>query len=156
MSVPDHYPQEYLDGEVEFFYLRFFVTPDVLIPRLETETLVRTAISFIKSESIDTVLDIGTGSGIIPISLKKHLPSLQVYGGDISPKALHIAEKNNAYHTTDVTFFQSDLLQAFIKTPIATLMHRRILLTANLPYIKLDDWEHMSLDTKYEPKLALF
>lgn len=165
------YPEEYTRGWVEFFYQRFAVNEHVLIPRLETESLVREAVKYCRSNSLDVLIDIGTGSGIIPLSILSVLDIPQVFAVDISSEALEVAKKNCLDHGKNITFLESDLLEVFLgdnnippfvsTSPLSPLLegegrYSNILLTANLPYIKQDDWENMSADTIHEPRLALF
>jgi release factor glutamine methyltransferase len=79
VNPPSDYPQEYLDGKVEFFYLDFFVDENVLIPRLETESLVRRVLQETKETTPDILVDIGTGSGIIPVSIGKNITLENIY-----------------------------------------------------------------------------
>jgi release factor glutamine methyltransferase len=147
----EHYPEEYITGIVTFFGREFRVTPDVLIPRLETESLVRRARSIQEREKYARIVDIGCGSGIIGTSIAD-LADMVVFL-DISEPALTIARGNfeSHYQEKDAQFILSDLLWDFEKnSDIPTLF------LANLPYIKNEDWEHMSPDTRYEPELALF
>lgn len=150
-SMQKDYPEEYITGKVQFFGRDFVVTPDVLIPRLETEGLVRRARKIIEQEHIQTVVDIGTGSGIIATSCADLVDSVVLL--DISEKALEVAKKNFRTHfpSKKIDFTVSDLLSNLpIFQPSSTLF------VANLPYIKQDDWENMSPDTRHEPRLALF
>ncbi len=149
-----NYPQEYLDGRVEFFSLPFMVTPAVLIPRLETETIVREAIRIARARPGMTLIDVGTGCGIIAISTTLHAPLAQTYMSDTSKRALQIAIHNATFHGIDCEWVQADLLVGFIRgtRPIGL----EVLVTANLPYIRQDDWENMSSDTRFEPPEALF
>lgn len=150
-TFPPNYPEEYIHGSVRFFGRDFIVTPAVLIPRLETESLVRRARKIIKDKNIKQVVDIGCGSGIIGTSVADLVD--EVIFLDISPAALAIAEKN--FHTNfpdkKAQFIISDLL-----SNIPVLQNSNILFLSNLPYIKDEDWINMSEDTIYEPKLALF
>jgi release factor glutamine methyltransferase len=173
---PD-YPEEYITGKVTFFGREFIVTPDVLIPRLETEWLVRRAIKILKNEKYDRVVDIGCGSGIIATSVADLAD--EVVFLDISHEALEVAEQNFRTHFPEkkAEFVVSDLLDELplqreyreagrdlitVKKSSVTswqLLYKgasRILLLANLPYIKWDDWVNMSPDTRHEPELALF
>lgn len=145
---PD-YPEEYITGKVNFFGRDFVVTPDVLIPRLETEWLVRRARKIIQSGDIKTIVDIGCGSGIIWVSCADLAD--EVIFLDISPEALEVAEKNFRTHFPEkkAQFIVSDLLENY-------LPRENTLLLANLPYIKWWDWKNMSADTHFEPELALF
>ncbi len=153
MLNPPDFPIEYTTGEVVFFWKKFHVTPAVLIPRLETEGLVRRARTIIREKNIKTVVDIGTGSGIIGTSCADLVD--QIIFLDISPDALTIARENYATHFWEkpATFLESDLLS---NLDLSEHSNEPILLLANLPYIKAEDWGNMSPDTRYEPKLALF
>lgn len=181
-----HYPEEYTRGFVEFFYRKFFVSPAVLIPRFETEDLVRAAIKLARGAHFDTLIDVGTGSGIIPISILSEVEtndylSLQTYALDISPEALAVAKKNAESNGVKIEFRESDLLSAFLKEPtppspskergwgwgeqnrldvgtwsLKLFSVSNILITANLPYIRDDDQINMSPDTAHEPSLALY
>lgn len=133
--------------EYAFFYNRNFkVRKGVLIPRPETEELVNLVIKETKERTLN-VLDIGTGSGVIAITLAEHT-NHKVFASDISRKALKIAKENDIQNL--VTFFEGDLLKPIISNNITIDV-----IVANLPYIKL----HEKVDRKvkdYEPKVALF
>lgn len=146
-----NYPEEYKNWKVTFFGRDFVVTPNVLIPRLETEWLVRRARTILKKDPNTLVVDIGAGSGIMGTSIADLADELIFL--DISSEALKIAEKNFRTHfpKKKVQFIVSDLLS---NLPIC--QSTNLLFLANLPYIKDDDWENMSEDTRHEPKLALF
>lgn len=167
------YPEEYARGWVEFFYRKFAVNEHVLIPRLETESLVREAIRYCRNDLPDVLIDIGTGSGIIPISILSAIDIPQAFAVDLSPEALELARENARNHEGNITFLESDLLGVFLEngnlsssstsvtSPPTPLLkgeggRGNILITANLPYIKQDDWENMSTDTIHEPRMALF
>lgn len=147
----DYYPIEYKKGEVIFFGRRFTVSPHVLIPRLDTEGLVRRARSIIKTSHIDTVIDIGAWSGIIGVSCADLVDTTIFL--DISDQALLVARENyeRNFPGKSAIFLSSDLLSDLPSMPSSG-----VLLVANLPYIKDGDWGHMSPDTQYEPELALF
>jgi release factor glutamine methyltransferase len=138
-------PLAYILGYREFYGRRFFVTPDVLIPRPETETIINIAKQLLPT----TVLDVGTGSGCIAITLALELPNAQVSALDISDDALKIAQKNAAHHNAKVNFYKSNLLDNYQPEP-------NTLLIANLPYVDTNwNWlDHKSLD--FEPSLALY
>lgn len=106
-------PEEYIDGYVIFMGRRFITDKRALIPRLETEELVKYCLKFLRENpNIVTVADIGTGSGIIPISLaEKSDRPLQVYATDMSEDALNLARENAQIKNTKITFLQGDLLQ---------------------------------------------
>lgn len=142
-SLPLNYPEEYLQGEVEFFYHKFFINDRVLIPRFETETLVRTVLQDAKTLSPDVLIDVGTGSGIIPISIALHRYIPTIYGCDISSDALEIAKKNSTHHQINIQWLQSDLLSVLLEKNLLEFEDRNIIVTANLPYIKEGDFEHL-------------
>ncbi len=138
-------PLAYILGYREFYGRRFFVTPDVLIPRPETETII----DIVKAQRPDKILDVGTGSGCIAITLALELPDARVSALDISNDALEIAQKNAAHHSAKVDFHKSNLLDNYQPEP-------GTLIIANLPYVDTNwDWlDHKSLD--FEPSLALY
>ncbi len=138
-------PIAYILGRKEFYGREFTVTPYVLIPRPETETLIELI------EELDLppeahIADIGTGSGAIAITLKLSEPHRRVYATDISPEALAIARENARNLSADVVFLQGDLLKP-LRNPVD-------LIVANLPYVD-PEWER-SPETAFEPELALF
>lgn len=151
---PENYPIEYIDWKVHFFGRDFFVTPDVLIPRLETEILVKRARQILQQKwnQPTIVVDIGCGSGIIGTSVADLAD--EVIFLDISPAALAVSEQNFRSHFPEkqAQFIVSDLLTSLPAIP----WDSQILLLTNLPYIKADDWIHMSADTVHEPRIALF
>lgn len=138
-------PLAYILGYREFYGRRFFVTPDVLIPRPETETIIEIT----KELNPDKILDVGTGSGCIAITLDLELPNAQVSAVDISDDALCVAQKNAAHHNAKVEFHKSNLLENYQPEP-------GTLIIANLPYVDAAwDWlDHKTLDR--EPSLALY
>lgn len=137
-------PLAYILGYREFYGRRFFVTPDVLIPRPETETII----DIVKDIKPGRILDVGTGSGCIAITCALETNAV-VDAVDISDDALKIAQKNAAHHGAKVNFHKSNLLANFQPEP-------NTLIIANLPYVNPDwDWlDRKSLD--FEPKLALY
>lgn len=139
---------------MEFYYQKFTINEHVLIPRLETESLVREAVKYCRENPPDVLIDIGTGSGIIPLSVLSAVDIPQVFAVDLSPEALEVAKRNSLNQGKDITFLESDLLGVFLEGDVCS--EKNILITTNLPYIKQDDWEHMSADTIHEPRLALF
>ncbi len=139
------WPVAYLVKEKEFYNLKFYVDKRVLIPRPETEGLVDLVLEKVKNKKSKLkILDIGTGSGNIIISLTKKTRTHQYFGSDLSPKALLVAKKNARLHKTKVTFKQGDLLEPWKNKSFDILI-------ANLPYL------HRESDpsTKFEPKGAL-
>ena len=147
-------PIQYILGETEFYGLKFNVDANVLIPRPETEELVEW---IIKEEKPPLqILDIGTGSGCIAITLAKHLPGAEVYALDISEKALDVARRNAVKNQVDVHFFQYDILkdEPFV-FPFSTLIFDCIV--SNPPYITPKERAAMAKNVlDYEPHQALF
>ena len=151
-------PVQYIIGETEFYGRKFKVTPDTLIPRPETEELVQLVVSSWQSavgsvaQSPISVLDLGTGSGCIAISLACELPNAQVYAYDISEKVLKIAKENANRNNVNVIFEQLDILNF----PPSSFPPFSIIVS-NPPYVmnaEKSEMEQNVLD--YEPHLALF
>ncbi len=142
-------PIAYLTGLREFYGLDFVVTPDVLIPRPETELLVELALKLIPSEAALRILDLGTGSGAVALTLATLRPNAQVTAIDASPAALAIARQNVArLSLANVRFFESDW---FANVPTEHFD----LIVANPPYVAEKD-PHLALgDVRFEPMLAL-
>ncbi len=107
-------PLAYITGHKEFMSLDFKVNPEVLIPRPDTEILVETAISLARTAGMHTIIDVGTGSGAIAVSLAVYLKDIQIYASDISPRALDIARENANQHQVDIYFAEGDLLEPFL------------------------------------------
>jgi len=140
-------PLPYILGSWDFFNRPFIVTPDVLIPRPETELLVEKAIEFGQSLESLSIIDVGTGSGIIAVSLAANLAHADVFALDISRAALAVAKENAiSHHQARIKFIQSDLLTPF--------QGKFNLICANLPYIPSIKMETLQV-TKWEPRLAL-
>lgn len=130
-------PEEYTDGSVLFCGQRFSVDPRALIPRFETEELVKYCTKLLgELPEIQYIVDIGTGSGIIPISLIKKVPrKLQVVATDMSPDALALAEDNATKLGCDITFLHGDLLLP-VQSYFSDGIPESLLITANLPYVR--------------------
>ncbi|MDC0506003.1 peptide chain release factor N(5)-glutamine methyltransferase [Candidatus Gracilibacteria bacterium] len=147
-------PLEYILEQAEFYGEQFFVDKRVLIPRNDTEIMVDRAIL----EPADIYIDIGTGSGCIPVSVIKNSKNMlkHAYALDISTKALEVANINiKTYDLTHhIELLESNLLEKVLDRK---LHDKQIVITANLPYIKQDDFENMD-ESVYlnEPKLALY
>ncbi len=139
-------PLSYLTGKREFYGRDFHVTPNVLIPRTETEDIISIALDILKTEPAADILDIGTGSGCIPITLALESDA-KVSACDISEEALRVAEENNRTLEANVNFFKSDLLENVSTLPT--------IITANLPYVN-PDWDWLGQEIKHEPALALY
>ena len=145
----------YVLGHWEFFGLDFNVTPDVLIPRPETELLVEKAIAWLQESPVRrTIADVGTGSGAIAVSIAVNVPEARVLATDLSQKALEVAQKNAIKFEVinRIDFLQSDLLPS----PIESLPTERHfdLICANLPYIPTETLHKLPIFGR-EPTLAL-
>lgn len=141
-------PLQYLLGVTEFWSLEFKVTPSVLIPRADTEILVEEALARAGSEG--QLLDVGTGSGAIVISLASELPNWQMTGLDISPAALEIALENVAKNRVgqQIQLIQGDLAELPAQ--------QYDLIVSNPPYIARDEWDGLMPEVRcFEPQLAL-
>ena len=153
-------PIQYILEETEFYGLKFKVNKNVLIPRPETEELVAQIIANSKSQRQNSnpiaILDIGTGSGCIAITLAKHLLHTKVYALDISHKAIDIAKENAKLNEVDVTFFESDILnEPTWDTEFENLKFDLII--SNPPYVRQLEKEQMKPNVlENEPHLALF
>jgi len=151
-----HEPIQYILGETEFYGRRFSVNDSVLIPRPETEELVKYVVDKTlrtQNSKPRTLLDIGTGSGCIAISLAKELPNFRVSAYDISEKALETAKKNAELNKADVTFEKVDILN-----PSFTIHHSPFtIIVSNPPYVTKQEIDRMQKNVlDFEPHLALF
>jgi release factor glutamine methyltransferase len=148
-------PIQYMMGYEEFYGRRFIVNQEVLIPRPETEELVHGALERIKrlfGEEPVQLVDIGTGSGAIAITMKLERPLLQVTATDIAEESLKVARKNAEELEAEVTFLQGDLLLPFIESG-----KKFDIILSNPPYIPVADEKEMSIVvTEHEPHRALF
>ena len=146
-------PIQYIIGEADFYSLKFKVDPSVLIPRQETEELVALFRSKEKKGAKLDVLDIGTGSGCIPITLKYSHPRINFTAIDISEDALSIAQFNAHRHQMKIDFQKLDFADSEAK---ATMPSFDVVIS-NPPYIGIDESEKLSNNViKYEPHVALF
>ncbi|WP_298263989.1 peptide chain release factor N(5)-glutamine methyltransferase [uncultured Lutibacter sp.] len=153
-TLKKYIPIQYIIGETEFFGLPFKVTNDVLIPRPETEELVHWVIK----DHLDKVqnsklkiLDIGTGSGCIAVSLAKNLPNTSVYALDISKEALKVAEENSLKNNVAIQFITEDILS------LKKLPHQFDIIVSNPPYVRELEKNQMQQNVLgNEPHLALF
>ena len=144
-------PVAYLVGYREFFGLDFEVDSSVLIPRPDTETLVRTALDALKEREDPTVLDIGTGSGCIAVALAVNCPTAQLTAVDISSEALIIAAGNAAKHKMQdrIQFFESNVFSGVPEQQFD-------LIASNPPYVREDELEGLDADVRgHEPVGAL-
>jgi release factor glutamine methyltransferase len=143
-------PIQYITGEVEFYGLPFRVTPDVLIPRPETEHLVEKVIALAAAFPKPRIVDIGTGSGAIAVTLAHHLPHAAITAIDLSNSALAIAQENAQRNGVAIRFLQGDLL-----APVA--QEKFDIIVSNPPYVRTTDRDSLSVEVRdHEPALALF
>lgn len=147
-------PYQHILGETEFYGMTFFVNENVLIPRPETEELLEFAIKKIHNStlSVDSlkILDIGTGSGIIPLVLKKHFTTAEVTSIDYSEKALEMAKKNADFHQLNINFIHADYLNFELHQDFNIII-------SNPPYIGIDEENEIENSVKdFEPTIALF
>lgn len=150
-------PVQYVIGTAQFCNLTFRVTPDTLIPRPETEELVGWVASLLPSEAPCSVLDVGTGTGCIAISLAKQFPRAQVTAWDISEEALAVAQQNAQANGVAVDFRRTDVLEVVNDAVASTPTHAPLYIVSNPPYIC--ERERAEMETHvldYEPASALF
>lgn len=145
-------PIQYILGETFFYDLRFQVDENTLIPRPETEELVALILASNKETNKKIkVLDIGTGSGCIAISLAKNLPNAHLFALDVSEKAIEIAQKNAKYNDVSITFLHQNILET------VNLNKQFDIIVSNPPYVRnLEKSEINKNVLDYEPHLALF
>ncbi|MCS7157862.1 MAG: peptide chain release factor N(5)-glutamine methyltransferase [Blastocatellia bacterium] len=148
-------PLQYITGHQEFFGLDFLVTPDVLIPRPETELIVEAVLERASDSARLLIIDVGTGSGCLAVTLAVHLPHARILALDISEAALAVARRNAERHSVHarIEFLVSDLfsaLDASAQPPKADFI------VANPPYISEAEWPSLPREVRdYEPRLAL-
>ncbi|MEZ0300151.1 MAG: peptide chain release factor N(5)-glutamine methyltransferase [Candidatus Methylacidiphilales bacterium] len=158
-------PLEYILGYKQFDGHRFRITPDVLVPRYETELLLQAAVPLVSTEPADPsaeagkpgaaprpIIDVGTGSGILSISLARRFPTVPVFAFDISEKALEVA-RGNAEGVPNITFHHSNLLSAWPGMRPGDVTPQ--IIVANLPYIPTEQIPTLSREVQREPHLAL-
>ena len=144
-------PLSYITGHREFYGLDFVVTPDVLVPRQETEFLVEAVLGYARDRvgGALTIADIGTGSGAVAVALGCHLPNATVYATDVSQEALRVADENVRRHGLDgrVHLRHGDLFEA-LAGPVDVVV-------SNPPYLSDDEVAELPPDVQREPTLAL-
>jgi release factor glutamine methyltransferase len=146
--INNNEPIQYVLNEAEFYGRLFWVDKNVLIPRPETELLVREVVDFVK-ENPARILDVGTGSGCIAVTLACELPNANVMATDVSSSAIDVAHKNSLTFNTYVEFFINDVLTE--ELPEADVI------VSNPPYVAKSELISMSKNVlDYEPHLALF
>jgi release factor glutamine methyltransferase len=158
-------PIQYILGETEFYGLRFLVNENTLIPRPETEELVEFILKETSNFQLPTsslnILDIGTGSGCIAISLAKNLPEAEVFALDVSEKALEMAKKNAALNEVELNFINTSILEVEDLKQLPTtnfqLPTNFDIIVSNPPYVRNLEKEEIKKNVlAYEPHLALF
>src|SRR5437588_3940367 len=144
-------PLQYITGHQEFFKLDFEVSPEVLIPRPETEIIVEVALEFLGDKPAPIFADIGTGSGCIAISLLNELSAARAVATDASPAALRVAQRNADRHavTDRLTLIESDCFSAL--DPVGKFD----LIVSNPPYVSDRELETIQREVRYEPRAAL-
>lgn len=143
-------PLQYILGQAEFMGLDFKVNNHVLIPRPETEILVETAARYMKGVRSPQILDLGTGSGCIGISLSRMLAGSSVSASDISAAAIEVAKANAREHSAKIEFLQGDMFAALDNKSVLY-----DLIVSNPPYIAKKDFSGLALELSYEPLMAL-
>ena len=145
-----HAPLQYILGKCDFWKYEFNVTPDVLIPRPETEHLVETALNLLPSRGKKLIIDCCTGSGCVAISIALERPENRVIGCDISTSALNIAKINkNRLSADNCSFLATDMLTSFAPSSVD-------LITANPPYVAEEEAPALQPELGFEPRKALF
>lgn len=170
IALKKQIPIQYILGETEFYGLLFKVNKNVLIPRPETEELVTFILENSKLQTPNsklTILDIGTGSGCIPISLAKNLPNATIYALDISSDALKTAKINAELNNVTISFIEADILKIdSLKNVIASVTKQSVdseetpkfdIIVSNPPYVRALEKKQMQANVlEHEPHLALF
>jgi release factor glutamine methyltransferase len=148
-------PLQYITGRQEFWGLEFTVTPDVLIPRPETELVVETALAMAQKGEQLTIIDLCAGSGCIAVCLAKELPSARIFAADLSEKALSVARGNAQKHgvLARIRFFEGDLFRPLEELDI----HGQVdIIVSNPPYVRSGELRDLQSEVRdYEPEMAL-
>lgn len=148
-KIENDYPIQYLIGDVNFYGYKILVNENVLIPRFETELLVEKTLDLIKSQHIEKpkILDIGTGSGCIAITLNKKIPNSKVTAIDISSKAIELAKENAKLNNAIIDFNIKDIINENIKDKYDVII-------SNPPYLCKEDI--VGKEISFEPQEALY
>ena len=147
-------PLQYILGVADFYGLRFKVNRHVLIPRPETEELVDMMIKDSKPMNIPgpAVLDVGTGSGCIAVTVKKHIPQAEVSAVDLSREALQVAKENAAHNRVEINFLQKD----FLSEENWPMLGKQDVIVSNPPYVTRPEYHRLHERVRnFEPKMAL-
>jgi release factor glutamine methyltransferase len=146
-------PWQHVVGFADFYGSKFHVSPDVLVPRPETEELVQLILDHVNP--LQTILDIGTGSGCIPIAIKKKYEHLTVFGLDVSEAALEIARKNATLNQVEIHWRQADILNSNEWSRVGA--EQFDIIVSNPPYVLESDKSKMHRNVlEFDPELALF
>jgi len=147
------YPLQYILGDLEFYGRAFKVTPDVMVPTHETETLCELAINYVKNENIDNpkILDLGVGSGVISVTVAAELPNAKITALDISDGAIAVARVNAVANGVEdrIEFRQSDLFGALTEND------KFDLILSNPPYIPDREYDDLPPEVLADPKISL-
>ena len=143
------FPLQYITQEVNFYKSKFYVDNNVLIPRPETEILIEECLDFIKKNNIQNpkIIDIGTGSGAIAISIAKEIPKSKIFAVDISKKAIEIAKNNAKNHDVKINFVEGNLFGGIDSNFDVVI--------SNPPYIMSEKIKNLQKEVLHEPILAL-
>lgn len=144
-----HIPLAYIRGKTEFYGREFSINKHVLEPRPESEAMIEQALTLLSSLPEANVIDIGTGSGALAITVKVESPQANVHAVDIDPDCLEIAEQNANLHRADISFCQGDLF-----TPFSAQNLANVVILANLPYVP--ETHTINQAAANEPNLAIF
>ncbi|NOX47970.1 MAG: peptide chain release factor N(5)-glutamine methyltransferase [Chlorobi bacterium] len=152
-ALMNHKPIQYIIGSSEFYGLKFKVSPDVLIPRPETEELTELVIKENSGKKDLSIMDIGTGSGCIAITLKKYLPDAKVHALDVSTNTLSLAKENAKLNGQEIEFLKMD----FLKYSNWDKLNAYDIIVSNPPYVRKSEMKGMNKNVlDYEPAIALF
>jgi release factor glutamine methyltransferase len=146
-------PLQYIIGNVEFYGLNFKVNPSVLIPRPETELLIEKVLESLSKNDSLKILDIGTGSGNIAVSIAKHLPNAEIVAIDISDSAIQTAKENSELNNINgqINFCKLDIISGELQ-----INNKFDLIVSNPPYVALKDYSDLSPELlNHEPRIAL-
>lgn len=144
-------PLAYILGEKEFYGRKFLVNPSVLIPRPESESLIE----LVKEINPEYILEIGTGSGCLAVTLSLEVESVKILATDISDLALKVAEANAQRFGAEINFIQADLAEPYEEFYTKIKSPNKLVVLANLPYVD-PEWPWNSKNLKYEPASALY
>lgn len=152
-DLKNYKPIQYIFGKAEFYGIPILVNPNVLIPRSETEELVNWIIQDTNKDEQCSIMDVGTGSGCIAITLKNALLNTKIHAIDNSPKALETAKKNALMNQVDISFSQID----FLEKKVWKNLGRYDIIVSNPPYVRNMEKVEMKKNVlNYEPEIALY